>query len=302
MARLIGAQRLVLQTILKIQRDASNFVEDSQIAQTTRIDPEDVRDWLETLEGEGYVDVAKTAVGLVVSITALGKLVLRQFEPIGKAPSLDVPQSTTAEEYDRQPTQDAAAPGEAGPDADQGVPEEFRVMYRGAARTSISQSDFERFEAVDSLLKTLPSDEVMRANVGRYTPRTQEEDRNVILTCFLYALKKQISGDYSMVIGGAPDGATHGTMMCRIPSVPTRENPTMVFLKSVREKLEQDLFKHMNLDNKIYIYFNPPVPLIIMGSLYYNGLHQPGTMGPARMKSETGWEIGPIISLGVRGD
>jgi predicted transcriptional regulator len=87
MARLIGAQKLVLQAILNIQGDSPNFVEDSQIAQSTRIALKDVRDWCETLEGEGYVDVARTETSLSVSITAKGKLVLKQFQPIGTPPS-----------------------------------------------------------------------------------------------------------------------------------------------------------------------------------------------------------------------
>ena len=70
MARLIGAQRMVLQAILDAQGEARNYVADIWIAQSTRIALNDVRDWLETLEGEGYVEVARTEVGLIASITA----------------------------------------------------------------------------------------------------------------------------------------------------------------------------------------------------------------------------------------
>jgi hypothetical protein len=86
MARLIGAQKLVLQAILGIQGDSPSFVEDVQIAQSTRIALQDVRAWLETLEGRDYVDVARTEAGLSASITAQGKLVLKQFQPIGTTP------------------------------------------------------------------------------------------------------------------------------------------------------------------------------------------------------------------------
>ena len=87
MARLIGAQKLVLQAILDIQGASPSFVDDVQIAQTTRIALNDVRDWLETLEGEGYVDVARTEAGLSASITAKGKLVFKQFHPIKTTPA-----------------------------------------------------------------------------------------------------------------------------------------------------------------------------------------------------------------------
>ena len=64
MAKLIGAQQMVLQAILELPKDSSGFSTDAQIAQNTHISLEDVRNWLETLEGEDYVNVARTEVGL----------------------------------------------------------------------------------------------------------------------------------------------------------------------------------------------------------------------------------------------
>jgi hypothetical protein len=93
MARLIGAQRLVLQAVRDLPADAAGYVTESQIAQKTQIAPGDVRDWIETLEGDGYLQVARTMGGLTVSITPQGKLVLRQFEPIGQPPPPAVPPS-----------------------------------------------------------------------------------------------------------------------------------------------------------------------------------------------------------------
>src|SRR5262249_41372205 len=54
----------------------AGFVTDIQVAQRTNIALEDVRDWIETLEGEGYVEVARTTAGLSASITAKGRLQL----------------------------------------------------------------------------------------------------------------------------------------------------------------------------------------------------------------------------------
>jgi hypothetical protein len=81
MAKLIGGQRLVLQAILDVPKDAAGYVSDSQIAQKTHIAIRDVRDWLETLASDGYVQVARTEANLTASITAFGRQVLRQFQP-----------------------------------------------------------------------------------------------------------------------------------------------------------------------------------------------------------------------------
>ena len=82
MAKLMGAQPMVLQAILDASADILSFVEDSQIARTTRIALKDVRDWLETLEREEYVEIARTEAGLSASITAKGRLALGQYRPL----------------------------------------------------------------------------------------------------------------------------------------------------------------------------------------------------------------------------
>ena len=64
MAELFGAQRLVLQAILDLQKDSAGFVTDSQIAQSTQIDLDMVRDWIRTLGDAKYVEFARTEAGL----------------------------------------------------------------------------------------------------------------------------------------------------------------------------------------------------------------------------------------------
>ena len=87
MARLIGAQRMVLQAILDLPKDSAGYVQDAHIAQKTQIVIADVRDWIKTLEGEGHVNVARTTGGLSASITAQGRLALGQaIEPTPVAP------------------------------------------------------------------------------------------------------------------------------------------------------------------------------------------------------------------------
>jgi hypothetical protein len=81
MARLIGAQRMVLQAILDLPKDVADNVTDAQIAQATQISLGDVRDWLETLEGDSKVNVVRTTAGFSASITAHGKLALGQYRP-----------------------------------------------------------------------------------------------------------------------------------------------------------------------------------------------------------------------------
>ncbi|WP_165248056.1 hypothetical protein [Paludisphaera soli] len=54
------------------------FVYDSQVAEKTRITTGDVRDWIETLDAEGFVDLVRTSDGMRAAITAKGRLALRR--------------------------------------------------------------------------------------------------------------------------------------------------------------------------------------------------------------------------------
>jgi hypothetical protein len=82
MAKLFGAQRMVLQAVNDLPKNAAGFVADSQITQATQISESDVRDWLDTLDGEGLIEVARTTAGLSASITAKGRLQLILYQPV----------------------------------------------------------------------------------------------------------------------------------------------------------------------------------------------------------------------------
>ena len=81
MAKLYGAQRMVLQAIQNIQEDSGDYIEDARLAQVTQIRLEDMRNWLFTLDTHDYVDVVLTTNGFSASITPKGRLVLGLLRP-----------------------------------------------------------------------------------------------------------------------------------------------------------------------------------------------------------------------------
>ena len=81
MARLFGAQRMVLQAMSDAQGDTRSFIEDSRIAQATKISLRDMRDWFLTLDNDEYVDLALTESGMSASVTAKGRLALGLYQP-----------------------------------------------------------------------------------------------------------------------------------------------------------------------------------------------------------------------------
>jgi pimeloyl-ACP methyl ester carboxylesterase len=150
MARLFGAQRMVLQAVQDSFKDAAGFVTDAQVAQGTGIALKDVRDWIETLEGEDFVEVAQTTAGVTASITAKGRIQLSLYEPIppphggaegvgatepGQIPSADSPSPSAAEavsppitpspSFHAPLTSASSEPGTALPN---GAVDEFQVV------------------------------------------------------------------------------------------------------------------------------------------------------------------------------
>jgi len=80
--KLEGGERLVLKTLLELQGDSTDYIQDSQLANATKMLDQDVRDWLETLEGKGFVERTRLTDGFSVYVTAMGKQALRLTEPI----------------------------------------------------------------------------------------------------------------------------------------------------------------------------------------------------------------------------
>ncbi len=81
--KLEGGERLVLKTLVDLQGDLNEYVEDNRLAAATRMAVQDVRDWLDTLEGKGLVERTRLTDGFSAYVTAKGKQALRLTEPIG---------------------------------------------------------------------------------------------------------------------------------------------------------------------------------------------------------------------------
>src|SRR5271157_3810591 len=80
--KLEGGERLVLKNLLDLQGDSGENVEDFRVAAVTKMGVQDVRDWLETLEGKGFVERTRLTNGFSAYVTAKGKQALRLTEPI----------------------------------------------------------------------------------------------------------------------------------------------------------------------------------------------------------------------------
>ena len=70
--KLEGGERLVLKTLRDLQGDSTDYVDDARLAASTKMFVQDVRDWLETREGKGFVERTRGIDGFSAYVTAKG--------------------------------------------------------------------------------------------------------------------------------------------------------------------------------------------------------------------------------------
>src|SRR5271157_5747357 len=80
--KLKGGERMVLKNLLDLQGDSGENVEDTKVAAATKMAVQDVRDWLEMLEGKGFVERTRLTDGFSAYVTAKGKQALRLTKPV----------------------------------------------------------------------------------------------------------------------------------------------------------------------------------------------------------------------------
>jgi hypothetical protein len=195
-----------------------------------------------------------------------------------------------------------------GAKAGGGAPDVFRGSYRERAKTSFTNVRTEAVTDIDSILATLPSDAAMkqqypelarkatRANPN-VSPRATIERRNVRVRAWLYWTTKEADQDYHVILGNTPDLTAATTMMNSEVSGLPQSNPTQVTLTARRKDIRDILANHNNQNGL----FDPPVPVIISGSLLWDGEHPyPNTVGPEDLPAPPkAWEIHPIRKIEV---
>jgi hypothetical protein len=193
------------------------------------------------------------------------------------------------------------APGEA-PCPDDG--ETFCGTQRRAAKISIApNTTMEPFDDVGGLLPTLVPDPTMRAkNISRGagSNRVPEENRNVhVKKAWIYAFKKEDDNDYHLIVGTDPQHSPRQFMNMEASGLPPAPGMVRNTLKAVRTTFEEIMHNYHYI-NQSYKRFDPPVPVEIQGSIFFDVSHIPPDVGPPGMKPPSAWEVHPVTKLTLR--
>jgi hypothetical protein len=182
------------------------------------------------------------------------------------------------------------------------VPSEtFLGSERNAARLSVAAAPIENFSDVSELIATLPPlEQMVKLNIPT-TPdsnRVKQEIRNVHVTGNLFAASREASNDFHLIVGREPKAGQEVYMIMTVSGLPSAISPAFGPLSKARIAFEG--FFGENLPGAGYHFYEPPIPVQIDGSLFFNATFSTGFRpGPPSLKSRmpTIWEVHPITNI-----
>jgi hypothetical protein len=128
--------------------------------------------------------------------------------------------------------------------------------------------------------------------------RVSEEKRNVRVRAFLYAASREADNDFHLIIGRDPDRSPSLYMTVELSGLPPSSSSHFNRLKKARD--DYKAFFGDNLPGMSYDFYDPPIPVEIEGSLFFDMSHATGSKpGPSSLRDDipTIWEIHPISKI-----
>jgi hypothetical protein len=177
--------------------------------------------------------------------------------------------------------------------------DDFAGNDRKAAKTSIADAPTETFGNVAGLIATLRSDDEMKSlgiSEDTNSGRVQQEKRNVAVRGFIYAVKFEADHDFHVILGLDPNGRQKAFLNVEVSGLPIG-GPDRAKLKEARTAFKDFFQEHGDRFSSTYKKFNPPIPVRVEGSLFFDVDHPAGVVGPTGMRPQTAWEIHPVTKI-----
>lgn len=183
----------------------------------------------------------------------------------------------------------------------------FKGKERKAAKLSISTAKMETFKDVKNLIKSLAPETDMTGQTppiskASTSNRVKEEKRNVHVEAFIYAASREADNDFHLIIGRDPQATPEMYMTMELSGLPPKTSPAFKKLKAARDAFKK--FYDDNLGGHVpglkYDFPDPPIPVEIEGSLFFDITHATGSRpGPKSLKSRMPvvWEVHPITKM-----
>jgi hypothetical protein len=179
----------------------------------------------------------------------------------------------------------------------------FGGTARKAAKLSIGTGKTEKFADLKNLIASLPAEAKMinhkpPISTAATSGRVKEEQRNVRVRAFLYAASREADNDFHLIIGRDPKQTPELYMTMELSGLPPKSSASFPQLNTARDAYKK--FFGANLPGVGYDFPNPPIPVEIEGSLFFDMTHATSSRpGPKSLKSRmpTIWEVHPITKI-----
>jgi hypothetical protein len=194
--------------------------------------------------------------------------------------------------------QEMAVSGFAAPTGDN-----FKGTARKAAKLSLATATMQQYQDLKNLIKSLAPDADMINHVPKIkttatSDRVQEEKRNVKVKTFLYAASRENDNDFHLILGRDPTKTPEMYMTMELSGLPPTTSASFAKLKAARDAYKA--FFGADLPGLTYDFYDPPIPVRVEGSLFFDIGHATGQRpGPKSLKSRmpTIWEVHPISKI-----
>ncbi len=174
----------------------------------------------------------------------------------------------------------------------------FRGTSRKASKTSIASVLVEEFSTLDVFAASLIEDELMQEREppiarGPGSRRVDEELRNVRVNAYILAASREEDNDYHVILGNSSDSPDlfFNVEISGLPS----SGPSLATLSAARLHFKE--FFAGDIPGLSYKFYEPPIPVTVTGSLFFDIDHPGGSVGPARFRPPSAWEIHPITNI-----
>ena len=179
----------------------------------------------------------------------------------------------------------------------------FAGSARKAAKLSKAQAAPEKFNDLKDLIGSLAPESKMIKHKPPITTaatsnRVKEEKRNVSVAAFLYAASREADNDFHLIVGRNHTLTPEMYMTMEVSGLPPKSSAAFADLDSARSAYKK--FFGAKTPGLTYDFYDPPIPVKIEGSLFFDMTHATGTRpGPQSLKSRmpTIWEVHPLTSI-----
>jgi hypothetical protein len=185
--------------------------------------------------------------------------------------------------------------------------DDYQGQDRMAAKLSIATGKMEKFGDLQALIQSLAPESQMinhkpKIPITAASGRVAEENRNVQVTAFIYAASKESDNDFHLIVGRDPNATPEMYMTMEVSGLPPSGSASLAQLNAARDTFKKFFAAKLggNLPGAGYDFPDPPIPVQIEGSLFFDMTHANGTRpGPKSLKSRMPviWEVHPITKI-----